>query len=58
LAVSVFCFFLLAGAAASKFAGTAVYKRLINETAYRDARYADALKDAFLGADADLKSGM
>jgi protein phosphatase 2C family protein 2/3 len=46
------------GSAASKFAGQAVHKRLTTEVAYREGRWADAMKDAFLGADADLKAGM
>jgi len=44
------------GSAASKFAGQAVHKRLTTEVAYREGRWADAMKDAFLGADADLKA--
>jgi hypothetical protein len=47
----------LLGSAASKFAGEAVYNRLINEPAYRESRWADALKDAFLKADVDLRAG-
>jgi hypothetical protein len=47
-----------AGSAASKFAGQAVHKRLASEPAYRESRWQDALKDAFINADADLKAGV
>ena len=37
----------------SKFAGTNVHKRLVSEGAYREKRYEEALKSAFLGTDED-----
>lgn len=38
----------------AKFAGINVHKRLVAEEAYREKRYEEALKRAFLGTDEDL----
>jgi protein phosphatase 2C family protein 2/3 len=38
----------------AKFAAINVHKRLVTEEAYRDKRYAEALKRAFLGTDEDF----
>jgi hypothetical protein len=46
------------GGAMAKFAGINVHKRLVAEDAYRQKRYEEALKNAFLGTDKDfLASG-
>lgn len=37
----------------SKFAETNVHKRLVSEEAYREKKYEEALKRAFLGTDED-----
>ena len=42
------------GGTVAKFAGNNVHKRLVTEEAYRERRYEDALKRAFLGTDEDL----
>lgn len=42
------------GAAVAKFAGSNVHRRLVNEEAYKEGDYAQALKRAFLGTDEDL----
>lgn len=42
------------GGSVAKFAGNHVHKRLISEQAYREKRYGEALKRAFLGTDEDL----
>lgn len=44
------------GSATAKFAGKSLHKRLANEAAYQKKDYGAALKDAFLGADVDLKA--
>lgn len=46
------------GAATAKYAGQHVHQRLVNESAYKESRYSDALKNAFLGADVDMKEGV
>ncbi|KIJ62566.1 hypothetical protein HYDPIDRAFT_135638 [Hydnomerulius pinastri MD-312] len=42
------------GGTVAKFAGKNVHKRLLVEEAYREKRYDEALKRAFLGTDEDL----
>ncbi|KAG2361708.1 PP2C-domain-containing protein [Suillus spraguei] len=42
------------GSTVARFAGKNVHKRLISEEAYREKRYDEALKKAFLGTDEDL----
>jgi protein phosphatase PTC2/3 len=42
------------GGSVAKFAGINVHKRLVTEEAYREKRYEEALKRAFLGTDEDL----
>ncbi|KAH7919585.1 PP2C-domain-containing protein [Leucogyrophana mollusca] len=42
------------GGTVAKFAGKNVHKRLVAEEAYREKRYDEALKRAFLGTDEDL----
>jgi len=42
------------GGRVAKFAGIHVHKRLVTEDAYREKRYEEALKRAFLGIDEDL----
>jgi len=42
------------GSTVAKFAGKNVHRRLLTEDAYREKRYADAMKRAFLGTDEDL----
>lgn len=44
------------GASVAKYAGEHVHKRLIQEDAYREQQYHEALKRAFLNTDADMKS--
>ncbi|KAH9922773.1 PP2C-domain-containing protein [Epithele typhae] len=44
------------GYAVAKYAGQFVHKRLIQDEAYHKKDYALALKNAFLGTDADMKS--
>ena len=46
------------GAATAKYAGQHVHQRLVKDPAYKEARYPDALKSAFLGTDADMKEGV
>jgi hypothetical protein len=41
----------------ARFAGEHVHKRLISEETYRQKRYDEALKKAFLGTDEDLLAG-
>lgn len=38
----------------AKFAGQNVHKRIVTEESYREKRYDEALKRAFLGTDEDL----
>lgn len=47
----------LAGSTVAKFAGKNVHKRLLAEEAYREKRYYEAMKRAFLGTDEDLLAG-
>ncbi|KAF9221630.1 PP2C-domain-containing protein [Gyrodon lividus] len=42
------------GGTVAKFAGKNVHKRLLAEDAYREKRYEEAMKRAFLGTDEDL----
>jgi protein phosphatase PTC2/3 len=42
------------GVSMAKFAGINVHKRLVTEEAYREKRYEEALKRAFLGTDEGL----
>ncbi|KIY45612.1 PP2C-domain-containing protein [Fistulina hepatica ATCC 64428] len=42
------------GAGVAKFAGKHVHQRLVNENAYREQRWEEAMKRAFLGTDEDL----
>jgi len=42
------------GSTVAKFAGNNVHKRLLAEEAYREKRYEEAMKKAFLGTDEDL----
>jgi protein phosphatase 2C family protein 2/3 len=42
------------GSGVAKFAGTNVHTRLVTEEAYREKRYEEALKRAFLGTDEDI----
>jgi len=44
------------GGAMSKFAGGNVHKSLVSEGAYREKRYEEALKSAFLGTDEDWRA--
>ena len=43
-----------AGSTVAKFAGQNVHKRLIEEESYKEGKYDEALKRAFLGTDEDL----
>lgn len=40
----------------AKYAGEHVHKRLIEESAYKEGQYPEALKRAFLDADMDMKT--
>ncbi|KAG0693181.1 PP2C-domain-containing protein [Suillus ampliporus] len=42
------------GSTVARFAGRNVHKRLVSEESYREGRYDEALKKAFLGTDEDL----
>ncbi|TFY81911.1 hypothetical protein EWM64_g2100 [Hericium alpestre] len=42
------------GSSVARFAGQNVHKRLVNEEAYREHKFEEALKRAFLGTDEDL----
>ncbi|KAF8655483.1 hypothetical protein AX16_003041 [Volvariella volvacea WC 439] len=42
------------GSNVAKYAGTHVHQRLTSEEAYKERKYEDALKNAFLGTDKDL----
>lgn len=46
------------GSTVAKFAGKNVHKRLLAEETYRQKRYDEAMKSAFLGTDEDLLAGM
>lgn len=43
------------GAAAAKFAGQHVHERMLKDDAYIAGRYTEALKNAFINTDADMK---
>lgn len=45
------------GGTVAKFAGQHLHKRLVTEDAYREKRFNEALKKAFLGIDEDLLAG-
>jgi hypothetical protein len=45
---------VILGGSVAKFAGSNVHKRLVSEESYREKRYEEALKRAFLGTDEDL----
>ena len=47
----------LVGDTVAKFSGINVHKRLVAEAAYREKRYEEALKRAFLGTDEDFLAG-
>ena len=47
---------LSTGATVAKYAGENVHKRLIEGDAYREKRYQEALKYAFLDTDAEMKN--
>jgi hypothetical protein len=53
----IFSLILPLGRKMAKFAAINVHKRLVTEEAYRDKRYAEALKRAFLGTDEDFLAG-
>ncbi|TFK91114.1 PP2C-domain-containing protein [Polyporus arcularius HHB13444] len=44
------------GSAVARYAGQNVHKRLLQEEAYKKKDYAAALKNAFIGTDADMRS--
>ncbi len=44
------------GANVAKYAGQYLWKRIISDERYKKEDYAAALKSAFLGCDADMKS--
>lgn len=48
---------LTQGSTVAKFAGINVHKRLLSEESYREKRYDEAMKRAFLGTDEDLLAG-
>lgn len=52
------CASCVLGAEAAKYAGKHVHQSLVKDEAYKEERYTDALKHAFLNADADMKTGM
>lgn len=45
---------MITGSAVAKFAGENVHRRLVNEEAYKQGNYDEALKRAFLGADEEM----
>lgn len=47
----------LTGGTVAKYAGRNVHKRLLSEEAYKEKRYEEALKRAFLGTDEDMLAG-
>jgi hypothetical protein len=53
----IFQFYLIQGFAISKFASTNVHRHFVAEDAYREKRYEEALKRAFLGTDEDILAG-
>ena len=56
--VTVNLIILSTGSSVAKFAAQHVAKRLVSEQAYREFKYEQALKNAFLGTDEDLRAGM
>ncbi|THH01581.1 hypothetical protein EW026_g1168 [Hermanssonia centrifuga] len=44
------------GASVAKFAGERVHRRLVEDGAYKERRFPEALKNAFLGSDAEMKN--
>jgi protein phosphatase 2C family protein 2/3 len=48
---------ILTGNFVAKFAAEHLHKRLVSEETYREKRYDEALKKAFLGTDEDLRAG-
>lgn len=52
------CALHITGAAAAKFAGSSLHASLLKDEAYIAGRYPEALKNAFINTDADMKSGM
>jgi hypothetical protein len=44
------------GANVAKYAGQYLWKRIVDDKLYKKGDYAAALKAAFLGCDADMKS--
>lgn len=49
---------LSSGGSIARFSGENVHKRLISEDAYKSKQWDDALKNAFLGTDEDIRAGM
>lgn len=47
----------LSGGSTARFAGVNVHKRLVQEEAYKESKYDQALKKAFLGTDEDMLAG-
>lgn len=47
----------LLGGSTARFAGVNVHKRLVQEEAYKENKYDQALKKAFLGTDEDMLAG-
>ena len=43
------------GSSVAKYAGEHVHKRLVEEAAYKERQYPEALKRAFLNTDDDMK---
>lgn len=46
----------MSGSNVAKYAGEHLWKRIIEDEAYKRGEYAAALKSAFLGCDADMKA--
>lgn len=47
-----------AGSAVAKYAGEHVHQRLVSDGAYSKGHYSAALKNAFLGTDQDIRTGI
>lgn len=47
----------LSGGSTARFAGVNVHKRLVQEESYKENKYDQALKRAFLGTDEDMLAG-